>query len=322
MPAPCLHAVTGAFGYSGRHIAQRLLDAGHQVITLTNSAPTTDPFGGRVRVFPLDFADGGALTASLRGVSVLHNTYWVRYAAAGVSFVEAVANSKRLLAAAMGAGVRRVVHVSITNPAPDSPLPYFRGKAEVEQALVASGLSHAILRPAVLFGGESSILINNICWALRRFPVFGVFGAGQYRLQPIHVDDLAALAVEQSARPENAVVQAIGPETFTYRELARTLGRLIGWRRPVIGVPPRLGFALAWLTGHLLGDVMLTWDEVRGLMQDRLCVDGAAPAGTTRLTDWVAGHADELGRHYASELARRRRHARLPDPARPASPQP
>ena len=313
MPAPSLHAVTGAFGYSGRHLAQRLLDAGHQVITLTNSVPARDPFAGQVRAFPLDFADGGALTANLRGVSVLHNTYWVRYAAAGVSFAEAVASSNRLFAAAMGAGVRRVVHVSITNPALDSPLPYFRGKAEVEQALVASGLSHAILRPAVLFGGESSILINNICWALRRFPVFGVFGEGEYRLQPIHVDDLAALAVEQSARSENAVIQAIGPETFTYRELARTLGRLIGRHRPVTSVPPRLGFGLAWLTGHLLGDVMLTWDEVRGLMQNRLCVDGAAPAGHTKLTDWVTAHADELGRHYASELARRRPRARLAD---------
>jgi NADH dehydrogenase len=300
-----LHVVTGAFGYSGRYIAQRLLAAGHRVRTLTNSPNRANPFGGRVEAVPFDFHDLDALIDHLRGAKVLYNTYWVRYEPAGSRHEVAVFKTQQLFAAALAAGVERVVHVSITNPDRGSPLPYFSGKARLELALKESGLSYGILRPAVLFGGED-ILINNIAWALRRLPVFGVFGDGRYRLQPIHVDDFAALAVDLGARRDDVVVDAIGPETFSYRELAEKLGAILGCRRPVIGVPPWLGLAAATVLGWLVGDVMLTREEIEGLMADLLVTD-SPPAGATRLTDWARENAARLGRRYASELARRRR---------------
>ena len=194
---------------------------------------------------------------------------------------------------------------TITHPSEESPLPYFKGRAIRERALRESGLSYAILRPTVLFGKED-ILINNIAWALRRLPVFGVFGAGRYRLQPIYVDDLAQLAVEQGRGRDNVIVNAIGPETFTYRELVQSIGRIIGQPRPIMSVPPVVGYAAGWLIGQMVGDVMITRPEIEGLMADLLYVD-APPAGSTRLTDWATAHADTLGREYASELARRRR---------------
>lgn len=299
-----LHAVTGAFGYSGRYIAQRLLQAGHQVVTLTDSTAAVDPFAGRVQRFPLAFDRPTALAESLRDVRVLYNTYWVRFNHRRFTYAQAVCNTLALFEAARRAGVERVVHVSITNPSSTSPFEYFRGKAELEAALQASGLSYAILRPTVLFGKED-ILINNIAWMLRRFPVFGIFGDGQYKVQPIYVDDLAALAVRYGARRENVIVQAIGPETFTFRELVLTIGRIIGYPRPVLPMPPALGYAVARGLGPLLGDVVITRDEIRGLMGGLLFVD-APPAGETRLTEWAAAHRDFLGRRYASELARRR----------------
>ena len=298
-----LHAVTGAFGYSGKYIARRLLDRGCDVLTLTNSPDRPHPFGQAVRAVPFHFDQPQRLVESLRGVAVLYNTYWVRFNYRQIRFADTVRNTRVLFDAARQAGVRRIVHVSITNPSADSPLEYFRGKALLEQALKESGVSYAILRPAVLFGKED-ILINNIAWVLRRFPVFGVFGRGDYRLQPIYVDDLAALAVEQGALDENHLVNAIGPETFTYRELAEQLGQIIGRPRRVVSVPPWLGYAVGSALGWLVGDVLITREEIRGLMAGLLYVD-APPAGTTRLTDWARSHAGELGRHYASELARR-----------------
>ena len=226
-----IHAVTGAYGYSGKYIAQRLLDEGNTVITLTNSLSRRNPFGDRIKAFPFHFDQPDLLTEQLRGVSVLYNTYWVRFNHRLFKHADAVRNTLVLFEAAKKAGVQRIVHVSITNPSEDSPLEYFRGKAVLEKALIASGVSYAILRPAVLFGKED-ILINNIAWALRRLPVFGVFGDGQYRLQPIYVDDLASLAVEQGKKRENIVINAIGPESFTYRELVAKIGQLIGKERP------------------------------------------------------------------------------------------
>lgn len=299
-----LHIVTGAFGYSGRAIAARLLLAGGRVRTLTNSPDRAHPFGGRVEIHRYHFDAPEKLVASLRGATVLYNTYWVRFNHADFTHAQAVANTLRLFEAAKRAGVARVVHVSITNPSEASPLEYFRSKALLERALKESGLSYAILRPAVLFGG-ADVLINNIAWTLRRFPIFGMFGDGQYRLQPIHVEDFAELAVTKGREREHTITDAIGPETFTYRELVERIGAIIGKRRPIVCLRPSAAWAAGWIIGRLVGDVLITREEIDGLMQGLLCTH-APPAGTTKLTDWAAAHADTLGRRYASELARRR----------------
>ena len=298
------HAVTGAFGYSGKYIAQRLLNQGHEVITLTNSPQRANPFGSRVQAFPFNFDEPQRLVENLRGVKVLYNTYWVRFNHEKFQHASAVANTLALFQAAKAAGVERVVHISITNPSLDSHLEYFRGKAELEEALIASGLSYAILRPTVLFGKED-ILINNIAWMVRKFPLFGVFGDGNYRLQPIYVDDLAALVVAEGASQENHTINAIGPETFTYRELVAMIGEVIGKKRPIITIPPFLGYWVGRFVSLLVNDVLVTREEIEGLMAGLLCVD-TPPTGTTSLTAWAQKHAATLGKTYTSELARRR----------------
>jgi len=213
-------------------------------------------------------------------------------------------NSLQLFAAAKEACVRRIVHVSITNPSEESRLGYFRAKARLERHLIESGLSYSILRPAVLFGKED-VLMNNIAWVLRRLPVFGVFGDGKYRLQPIFVDDFAELAVREGQSGENRIIDAIGPETFTFRRLVKSVGEIIGKRRPIISVPPGIGYLAAWMIGRMVGDVFLTRQEISGLMEGLLCT-GSEPAGKTKLTEWARQHAEGLGIRYASELARRR----------------
>lgn len=299
-----LHVVTGAFGYSGKYIAHRLLAKGHEVRTITNSVNRENPFNGRLSAHPFNFDNPDKLVESLRGAKVLYNTYWVRFNHKTFAHADAVANTLTMFEAAKQAGVERVVHVSITNPSLESPLEYFNGKAKLEEALKASGMSYAILRPTVLFGKED-ILINNIAWMLRKLPVFGVFGNGRYRIQPIYVDDLAKLAVEQGEHNENIVLNAIGPETFTYRELATAVGDIIGYKRPIISVPPALGYIAGKIAGLFVDDVVVTQEEIEGLMADLLHVD-APPTGTTRLTDWARKHAESLGKQYTSELARRR----------------
>ncbi len=304
MPNNSIHAVTGAFGYSGKYIARRLLANGRAVITLTNSLDRGNEFGGQVTAFPFNFDQPAQLAQSLQGVETLYNTYWVRFNHKLFKHADAVQNTRALFLAAKRAGVKRVVHVSITHPSEMSPLEYFSGKAKLERALIESGMSYAILRPTVLFGKED-ILINNIAWALRHLPAFGVFGDGQYKVQPIYVDDLAELAVEHGAKRENVIVNAIGPETFTYRDLAATIGRLTGADRPIISVPPALGYLTGLLIGAAVNDVVITREEIAVLMANLLCVE-SPPTGKTKLTDWIKEHADTLGQAYTSELARRR----------------
>jgi len=297
-----LHVVTGAFGYTGQYIARRLLATGQRVKTLTGHPDRPDPFGGQVAVAPFRFDDPAALTESLRGAATLFNTYWIRFARGAMTFARAVENSRTLIHAARDAGVRRIVHTSITNPSEGSPFPYFRGKAQVEQAIAESGLSYAILRPAVIFGPED-ILINNIAWMLRRFPVFAVPGRGDYRLQPVFVEDFAELAVGAASSTDSAIQDAVGPEAFTFDGLVRAVAGALGVRARLLHVRPWLALRLSRLVGLLVGDVVLTRDEIDGLMGG-LLVSAHAPLGQTRLTEWLAQHADTVGRSYASELAR------------------
>ncbi|MCB9915302.1 MAG: NAD(P)H-binding protein [Planctomycetes bacterium] len=298
-----LHLVTGAFGFSGSRIAARLVAAGERVRTLTHDPRREHPLACAVDARPYAFDDPAALRHALEGVDVLYNTYWVRFGAAGFDQERAVANTERLFAAARDAGVGRVVHVSITKPDAASPYAYFRGKARLEAALAASGLAHAILRPAVLFG-EDDVLVNNIAWLLRRFPVFGVFGDGAYELQPLHVDDFAALALRAGRGETARVVDAVGPERWRYRALVADLAAALGLRRALVPLPAWLGAWAARGLGAALGDVLLTRQEIGALMDGLLATD-APPVGTVRLSRWAREHADRLGARYASELARR-----------------
>jgi len=293
--------VTGAFSYSGAAIASGLQAAGRRVRTLTGH-PGRAPAGTAIEVRPLAFGDPAGLTESLRGARTLYNTYWVRFAHGRVSHETAVAQSRVLFQAAAEAGVRRVVHVSITHPDPDSPYPYFRGKAAVEQALGDFGLAHAVLRPAILFGGNG-VLLNNIAWLLRRLPVFAVGGSGEYRVRPIHVDDLARLSVQAGKSTETEVVDAVGPERPTFLELVHFIKDAVGSRSQVIRVPGPLIPPAARLLGLTLRDTLLTGDEYQALADGLADTDGPA-TGEASLTQWITDHKGTLGRTYANELAR------------------
>lgn len=295
-------AVTGAFSYSGKYIARRLLEEDYPVITLTGSPDRPDPFDGRVPAFPYHFDQPDKLVETLTGVDTLVCTYWVRFDHGKASFFSAISNLRTLFRAAREAGVRRVVHLSVTNPDPHSSLPYFWGKAIVEEDLIASGLSYAILRPTVIFGKED-ILINNITWFLRRFPVFPIPGDGEYRMQPVYVDDLAALAVDQVKADKDAVINTIGPETYTFNELVDLLRRSVGSRALLVHAPPMLALRLSELVGVVVGDVVLTREEVIGLMDDLLYVE-SPPNAPTRFSDWVRQHAGTLGKQYTHEIER------------------
>lgn len=297
-----INVVTGAFGYTGRYIADRLLSMGKSVRTLTRHTSRDNPYGDRVEVLPLNFDRPDELANALRGAATLYNTYWIRFPRRKLTFDQAVENTRTLIEAANQAGVQRLVHLSITNAFVESPLPYFRGKGLVEKAIVESGLSYAILRPAVIFGAED-VLLNNIAWFLRRFPLFPVAGSGEYRVQPVSVEDVAELAVRAGHQDDNTVIDAVGPETYTFSELVRLIAHAIGSRTRIVRTPPGMALFLSRIMGLLLRDVVLTKDEVRGLMAGLLVSEGQ-PTGDTRLSEWLQENCDRIGVSYASELRR------------------
>jgi uncharacterized protein YbjT (DUF2867 family) len=306
--SPELDVVTGAFGYTGQYITRRLLESGRRVRTITGHPNRAHSFGNRVEVAALDFNDHAGLVRSLRGASVLYNTYWVRFNHGQATFDQAVGNSRLLIRAAQDAGIRKIVHLSIANPSLDSPLPYYSGKAQVEKAIIDSGLSYAILRPTVIFGLED-ILINNIAWFARHFPVFAIPGSGRYRLQPMFVEDLAQLAIAGAQQMDNRVLDAVGPEIFTFEELVKKIAAAMEATPRLMHVSPGAALGMLRVLGPIVGDVILTREEIEGLMAN-LLVSNQPATGRTRFTEWLARNSAFLGNRYASEL--RRHYSRTP----------
>ena len=294
-------AVTGAFSYSGKYIAKRLLARGEEVITLTGHPNRPDPFNGKIKAYPLDF-DEASMTKSLQGVDVLVNTYWVRFDKGKNTQPRAVENTRKLVNAAKAAGVKRIVHISIANPSADSHLPYYWGKAANEKAVIESGMSYAILRPTVLVGTED-ILINNIAYLMRRFPLFFIPGDGSYGIQPVFVEDLADLAVEGVYSKENYVIDAVGPDSYTFKEFVKLIGERVGAKRMLISVPPRLALFAAQFLSLFVKDVILTPEEVDGLMGNLLVSKEPARAKTA-FKDWLKHNQETVGVKYASEIQR------------------
>jgi nucleoside-diphosphate-sugar epimerase len=295
--------VTGAFSYSGSRIAELLIASGRGVRTLTHHPDREHPLRARVQASPYRFEDPVALARSLEGVTTLYNTYWVRFERGRTTFAKAVANSRVLFEAARRAGVARIVHVSIANPSIDSPLPYYRGKALVEQGLASAGVPYAIVRPTFFFGGGRDVLANNIAWILRRMPLFVVPGDGRYLVQPIHVDDFARICLHAAHGRSDLIMDAVGPDTMSFEELVRAIRDAVGRRTPILHAPPAAMAALAHALGFVVRDVVLTADEIRGLTAGLLA--SRRPAlGDISFIEWLNEHGPTLGRAYANELDR------------------
>lgn len=305
MKANGFEVVTGAFSYTGKYIARRLLLMGKKVRTITGRPASESPFGRQVTAYQFSFGNLGQLIQSLEGATVLYNTYWVRFAWGKTTFDKTVENTKMLIRAAEAAGVHRIVHVSITNASEGSPFPYFRGKALVEKAIINSKLSYAIVRPTVIFGTEG-ILINNIAWLLRRFPIFAIPGSGDYQIQPVFVEDVAEIAVSAGHKDDNMVIDAVGPEILTFDELIKLIASQINSRARIIHVDPWLALFLARLIGYAVRDVVITRDEIEGLMSNLLVSQGE-PTAPTRFSVWLGQNADKIGKRYISGLERRYR---------------
>ena len=295
--------VTGAFSYTGSFIARRLLDAGHQVRTLTNNPSPPPDLAATVPAAPLDFDDADGLVRFMRGADTLYNTYWIHSNYGADAFAAAVRRSLRLFGAARQAGIRRVVHLSIANPTASGHA-YYASKAELEAALRSTGISYGIVRPTLVYG-DGDVLINNIAWVLRHFPIFAIPGDGAYRLQPVHVEDVAAIAVRAGLADHDVTVDAAGPDILRFEELVRLLRHVVGSRAVLLKTAPALALAGARVAGFIARDAVLTREQLDDLRAE-LLISRELPGGTIRFSEWLPRQQALLGRRYASAQTRHR----------------
>jgi len=297
-----MDVVTGSFGYIGKYITRELLNKGHEVKTITTHPNKPNPFGDKVEASNYHFDNPHRLTQELTGCEVLFNTYWVRFNYRQWSFVKALEHTKTLFNCAKEAGIKKIVQISVTNPTETDNLPYYKGKALQEKALKELGIEYSIVRPTLVFGKED-ILVNNIAWTIRRFPFVPIFGSGEYKVQPVFVEDLAAIAVNSSESHESETIDAIGPEIFTYKALLHLIAKELNRNISFIHTWPSLGIFLGSMISLFVRDVVLTKDELRGLMANKL-TSNQVPNGKTLFSEWLRHNKDSVGTEYTSELKR------------------
>jgi uncharacterized protein YbjT (DUF2867 family) len=297
-----MDVVTGSFGYIGKYITRELLARGDAVRTITSHPDKPNPFDDMVEASSYHFENPELLTHHLEGCETLYNTYWVRFDYRQWSFDRALENTRILFRCAKNAGVRKIVQISVTNPSEEDELPYYRGKALQEKELRELGVAYTIVRPTLVFGKED-ILVNNIAWTIRKFPVVPIFGSGKYMVQPVFVEDLAKIAVEASRSDGSETMDAIGPETYTYQALLQLIARELDRKVAFVHISPSLGIMLGNLIGLFVRDVVLTKDELSGLMQNKL-TSNQVPNGRTLFSDWLRNNKASLGTRYTSELNR------------------
>ena len=149
------------------------------------------------------------------------------------------------------------------------------------------------------------MLINNIAWLLRHLPFFGLFGRGDYRLTPIHVDDVARICADAAVGDTNLTLNAVGPQTLTYRQMIEEMAAAMGLKRLVVPLPDSVSLLGGKILGFFLNDIVVTRHEISGL-RDELMYTGTEPLGTISFTDWLQTEVETLGRTYTNDLKRRR----------------
>lgn len=302
-----INLVTGAFSYSGKYIADELLKYDHKIKTLTGHPDEESINFDKIDIFPYNFENYSELVTSLTGVTTFINTYWIRFPQKDITWDDVVSNSKILFDACKEAGVKKIIHLSVTNPSLNSPYPYFKGKAEVEDYLTSLDISYTIIRPALTFE-DGDILLNNIAWLLRRSPLFGIFGDGKFMIQPISQLDLSKVVVSHiyDGKDTREIIDAIGPETHEFQDIIKMLNSATNSKTLILKFPGVLywiPYLFSKIVGFFMKDTLLTRNEI-GALKDNLLLTNSLPVADTSFKDWVSKNGDKLGSEYAHEINR------------------
>ena len=279
--------VTGASGFVGGHAVRALAAAGERVRALVRGARGAAALEGvDCELVQGDVTDVESLRSAVEGCTAV--VHLVAILAGKPADFERVMTqgTASLLEVAAEAGVTRFVHMSALGASEETKdtVPYYRAKWATEEAVRASGLSHAILRPSFVFAGDGGALAQ-FARIARLAPLTPVIGKGTQRLQPIWADDLARAVTLAVRGDNNILVELGGPDIVDWNEFWSRLKVALGTRRPALHLPFWLMLAqAAWL--ERLPSPPVTRDQLRMLqLGDNIVSDRGASMEALGLRD-------------------------------------
>lgn len=256
--------VAGGTGFLGSAIVGELVRCGHTVAVLSRRRHPSGSEPGAIEYRVGDVTRSGTLGPALEGIEqviqcVQFPGFPVEDASAGRTFLEVdAAGTSALVRAAAEAGARKVIYLSGVGADPASARSWYRAKGLAEQAVAASGLVHAVVRPSWVYG-PGDVSLNRFVRLLRTLPgPFPQLGSGDQRINPVFISDVARLVALAASGPaaDGATLEIGGPEVLTMDEILRLVMRVIGREKPILHVPLELarlgGLLLEPLPGQLL----------------------------------------------------------------------
>jgi len=268
--------VTGATGFVGHAVLQRLCAEGHSVRCLVRRGSEANLRGlDAIARIEGDVLAQSGLEEDMAGCdAVIHLVGIIReHRATSVTFERVhTEGTRNVLEAAKAAGIRRYVHMSALGTRPGAASRYHRTKWAAEEAVRASELDWTIFRPSIIYGRGDGF-VSMLASMLRRMPVVPVIGSGRQRVQPVPVEHVAAgfeRAVELPATIKRTY-EVGGPQAVTMEELLDLIGRALGRRRVLKAHIPLGVMTLLARLLHRLPGFPVTPDQLLMLGEDSVC---------------------------------------------------
>ena len=284
--------IFGGTGFLGRHIVQRLAQAGYRVRvptrkpSLANHLMTSGKVG-QIALMRGDVRNEKDVAAAVEGAEFVINLVGILRPGGGRTFAALHADAAGMIARASAkAGVRRLIHVSSIGADKNSRSEYARSKAEGEAQVREVFPGATILRPSIVFGPGDGFFVRFAALMSLAKVIFPLFGGGKTKFQPVFVGDVAEAVANALTddRARGKTYELGGPAVYTFKELLAYIARVTERKRTFIPIPFFLLDIAAAFTGWL-PFAPITLDQARLLRVDNVVKSGADKATVGTIAD-------------------------------------
>ncbi len=257
-------AVTGGTGFVGRNLVNRLLSDNHEITILANRQSAKELFGKKVRAVSGSVHNFSDLIPAFQESQVVYHLVGIIAETRKNTFEKTVAEgTKNIVAACREAGVKKIIYLSSLGTSANAQSAYHKTKYLAEQSVINSGLEWVIFRSSIIYGkGDGFLTIMSKI--IRMLPFVPIFGDGEYKLQPIHINDLTEVmaAAAMDSRAVGQIIDLGGPEQLEYVQVINYLKQALGKKRLNFHIPFGVIKPMAVLMELFLKPAPLTRDQL------------------------------------------------------------